>query len=112
MSPYPEHEKLAKIAHESHAIGQFLDWLHGGFEGSPNLTLCFYQKPTVASRFEDGGSLFDGKELKLNLDFVEPGWTPARQTIQQLLAQYFGIDQERLDAEKEQMLHDIRREPG
>ena len=109
MSKYPEHEKLARIKDESHSIGLFLDWLRGGFEGSPNLTLCYYQEPTGQPRFEnDGGSLFDGEELKLNLDFIEPGWTPARQTIPQLLAQYFGIDQEKLDAEKEQMLADIR----
>lgn len=110
VSRYPEHDKLAKIKDESQSIGLFLDWLQGGFEGSPNLTLCFYQEPTDKPLFEnDGGSLFDGEELKLNLDYVQPGWTPARTNIPQLLAQYFGIDQEKLDAEKQEMYEEMSR---
>jgi hypothetical protein len=110
MSKYPEHDKLAKVSDESQAIGTFLDWLRGGLD-SPNLTLCYFQEPTGQPRFENDGDLFDGEELKLNLDFIEPGWTPARSTTPQLLAQYFGIDQEKLDAEKEQMLMDMRAKP-
>lgn len=109
MSKYPEHDKLQKVKEESQVIGEFLDWLKGGHDGSPNLTLCFYQEPTDEPMFEnDGGNIFDGEELKLNLDYVEPGWTPARQRTEQLLAQYFGIDLEKLHAEKEEMYQSLR----
>jgi hypothetical protein len=101
---YPEHEKLQAVKKESQVIGEFLEWVTGGAEGSPNLTFCFYQEPTDEPMFENGGgSLFDGEELKLNLDYVEPGWTPAHQRIEQLLALYFGIDLEKIAEEKERM---------
>jgi len=104
---YPEHEKLQAVKKESQVIGEFLEWVTGGAEGSPNLTLCFYQEPTDEPMFEGGGSLFDGEELKLNLDYVEPGWTPAHQRIEQLLALYFGIDLEKLNKEKDLMYERI-----
>lgn len=71
---YPEHIKLAAIQPKSQAIGEFLEWL-------PT------QGITLAERDGESGRLY-------------PAWD---NTIA-LLAQFFEIDQNKLEAEKRQML--------
>jgi len=78
---YPEHEKLEKVQAESQACGEFLSWL--AFE--KGLELCA-------------------------AEFDEDEWYPQSRTITDLLAEFFGIDSEALEAEKRQMLAELRGE--
>lgn len=75
---YPEHEKQAKIIDKSQAIGEFLDWL----QNEEGITLAHYDD-----------SYYQGHVL-----------TPVHRSIQGWLARYFGIDLNRLEDEKREML--------
>jgi len=77
-TPYPEHEKLQAISDQSQAIGEFLE--AGGGNG---YRLC---------------------EWNEELD----EFFPVTRTTQQVLAHYFGIDLDRLEAEKRAMLDEMR----
>lgn len=80
MSTYPEHEKLHAIADQSQAIGEFLDWCSGrGW---------FICRPTD--------------------DPFEGCYWPVPGSITDRLADYFGIDQKKLEQEKRQMLDEFR----
>lgn len=76
---YPEHEKLRKVREESQVQGELLEWLSDEL----GLTLC-ETRP-------------------------EPwGYHPTRLTTQALLARYHDIDEDKLRAEKDAMLEEIR----
>lgn len=77
---YPEHEKLKAISDKSQAIGEFLDWLPS-----------------------QGIALHDLNQCNFGQDKFEP----VRQSIHELLAEYFQIDQKLIDQEKEAMLASI-----
>jgi hypothetical protein len=76
---YPEHAKLKAISDESNAIGAFLDFGLGG------------QQLVLAERSRTTPSKF----------------VPTGRSIQDILARYFGIDQEALKHEKRQMLAEM-----
>ncbi len=102
---YPEHEKLARISEESQAIGEFLEWLKGGYEGSPGYQICVYHDGTYSTAAVIADAL-GGRESDREHD--PSGYVPIRERTDQLLARYFGIDQEKIEKEKRQMLADIR----
>lgn len=78
---FPEHDKLALISSESQSIGQFLDWL----TNEKGCVIC---------------------ESTNNSDYpYSPTWKP----IQSLLAEYFGIDQNKIEEEKLEMLELCRK---
>ena len=86
MSLYPEHDKLALVKTESQTCGEFLEWL----EDSKGLELCEWWDDHRDS-------------------IVEPArYIPRRVSIQNLLAEFFKIDLEKLEAEKELMLEKQR----
>lgn len=85
MTDYPEHEKLAAINEQSQSIGEFIDWLA-------------FEKDVILGK-QDPDS-FTGRMY------------PAREPIGNLLAEFFEIDQEALEAEKRAMLIDIRASQG
>lgn len=77
---YPEHAKLREISSESQQIGEFLDWL----QSAAGLTLgCYVGDDDVL--------------------------VPFQTRTEDLLAQYFGVNLERLEAEKLNMLEEQRR---
>lgn len=76
---YPEHAKLRVVSDESQAIGEFL-------EDSP-YTLC---------------------ELRYFDEFDEPRFVEVQKSTSRVLADYFGIDMDKLEAEKRQMLERMR----
>lgn len=82
QSRYPEHDKLKAIQEESQTIGEFLDTC--GYQ------LCEYHQGYLED--DDGASRF----------------MPVRGTVQDILAHYFCIDQNKIDAEKRQMLDEMR----
>lgn len=75
---YTEHEKLKKIADKSQTVGEFLEWL----QGEKGVTLAEYNR---------NDNLY-----------------PVRFSIQDLLAEFFEIDQNRLETEKQHMLEELR----
>ena len=76
----PEHEKLKKVAESSQVCGEFLEWLQG-------------EKSLVLARWSDW------QEVRL---------APVHPRVQDLLAEFFEIDQEKLEAEKVALLEWVR----
>jgi hypothetical protein len=113
---YPEHDKLMKVADESQQLGHFLDF------GLPQMNLHLYETKTVDcecygcereywhrsdaygshSNEEIAQALAEDRAVQLEVTI------PTHRTIQSILAEYFEIDQTKLDAEKEAMLSAIR----
>ena len=79
---YPEHTKLEKINDKSQACGEFIDWLYT----KHGINIC-------CADYEDGS----GGEWRLVLT-----------NTQYLLAEFFGIDLEKIDTEKAAMLEQLR----
>ncbi len=79
---YPEHEKLKAISADSQKIGDFINWL-----GANELSIC------------------GCRETHSGVD-----WTPTIKPIRIILAEYFDIDQEKIDDEKDEMLKEMREE--
>ena len=79
---YPEHEKLTKVKDQSQTIGGFLESM-----GEQGLVLAEY----VAAD-----------------EYSEARLVPVNKSINNILAQHFGIDLEKLEKEKLAMLDQIR----
>lgn len=78
---YPEHEKLEKVTDKSHVIGEFIDWL----QEKKGVVFC---TTNPADKTQDFG--------------------PLRVSVLDLLAEFFEIDQKKLEDEKRQMLKHMR----
>jgi hypothetical protein len=82
MSEYPEHEKLRALDGRNQAVGCFIEWLQ--------------VKGYVIARYKN----IHG--------FMDEQLVPDTSGIQDLIAEYFGIDQDKLEQEKRKMLDDLR----
>lgn len=80
MTEYPEHEKLSKVSQKSQACGEFLDWLY-----QQGYHLC---------------SISDG---------YEDTYVPTPKPVRRLLAEYFEIDEEKIETEKRAMMAELRK---
>lgn len=80
---YPEHEKLAKVSTLSNQLGEFIDWMEG--EG-------WLFAEWVESEYRGGDAQL----------------TPVHKTINEWLALFYGVDLQKIEDEKEQMLEEIR----
>lgn len=78
MSIHPELDKLQAVKVQSQAIGEFLDWLV-----EQGVSLCRWSKPQQA-------------------------WIPDCQMINDRLAEYFGIDLQKVDQEQRAILEEFR----
>ena len=83
MSEYPEHDKLDQVHDKSQAIGEFLDWL----QNERDIVLAEYHEHAMGR-----------KDVLL----------PIHAHIETLLGAFFGIDLEKLEDEKQQMLATLR----
>jgi hypothetical protein len=83
MSDYPEHDKLSAVKDETQAAGEFLEWL-----ATAGYTLAVP---------------YNGDE-----DWCGQMFVPACTDPIKLLAAWKGIDQNKIEAEKRQMLASIR----
>lgn len=81
-NPYPEHAKVRAVQEESQSIGNFLDWL----SAEHGVTLC-RKDPAYTGDFSP--------------------YEAIRERFEQTLAAYFGIDLDRLEAEKQSILDDL-----
>ncbi len=80
MSDYPEHDKLKEIQPESQIIGAFLD--------NCGYTLCDFDiEPFLTEHGE---------------------YVPVCGSIQEILAHYFSIDLDRIEAEKRAILDEMK----
>ncbi len=95
---YPEHDKLHAVVDRSQAIGEFLEWL----SSEKDAVLCGppHRHSRHDCRDEDGSLACDTREGERPL-FCN--------NIQDLLAEFFSIDRAKLEAEKLEMLEEIRR---
>ena len=85
-SKYPECDKIVAVHDQSQKLGEFLDWLREqGWE------LCAYQG------VEDEES-----------EETPDGWYPIHKPAEQLLAKFFGIDLNKVEAERRALLEAIR----
>lgn len=82
MNEYPEHEKLKKVQDKSQAIGEFLDWLQN-------------ERHVVLAKYGDD------KYTRDNLYAVG-------QSITEWLAEFYEINQTKLETEKRLMLEEMR----
>jgi hypothetical protein len=92
---YPEHEKLHAITDKSQAIGEFVDWLDA-------------EKSIVLARRHEHGDDCRSEEGFLMCGYSTNDLIPAGVRIQTLLAEFFGIDEEKIEREKREMLAEIR----
>lgn len=79
---YPEHDRLALIKHKSQVIGEFLDWASS----------------------EMGWHLAEWDDSR---DY-DDRMMPISESIPDVLALYFDIDQAKLEEEKRDMLESLR----
>lgn len=82
---YPEHAKLNGVKEQSQFIGSFLDWS------------------------EEQGYLFVERVEDIRSTEDEPVMIRVNKSIQQLLADYHGIDLQKLEQEKLKMLEECRK---
>lgn len=75
IDPYPEHTRQATVLDEAEAIGRFLD--------------------------ESGYILAEYREIK---GYREEHLMPVSTSVHVILARYFGIDLDKIEAEKRAML--------
>lgn len=90
-SVFPEHEKLRAVADKSQAAGEFLDWLLE----EKGYSLGQYHQHADACYDED-----DKRVCGRSKDTLYP----ACPRVTDLLAEFFGIDKEKLEEEKRAML--------
>lgn len=117
-SPYPEHDKLKIVHSKSNAAGQVLDWLlnEKGYvlmewlsEWSNGVPRYIDTDGNPTDELQDEDARW-GRQNRDNPDYE---YRPedhymVRRTIHELLAEYFKIDLEKIDAEKEAMLARMR----
>lgn len=88
MSDYPEHEKLKAVQVESQAIGEFIEeW-------------CSQRGYALCQLVDSGKRTGFGAEVVME-------YTPVANVVG-LLAEFFGIDQDKIEAEKRAMLGAMR----
>lgn len=76
---YPECEKMAKVKDKSQIIGEFIDWI------------------------------IETQKFIVCVDSGYGGYYPVNITIEELLAKFFGIDLNKVEEERRQMLDEIRK---
>jgi len=115
MSTYPQHEKLAEVKDQSQAIGVFLEF--SGYR------LCTVEEHVVdesrclsQEHYRSTGWLHDWHPSEDCLDCDGKDWIQEKavglvetaKSIQEILAEHFGIDYTALMAEKDAMLEACR----
>lgn len=89
----PEHEKLAAVSDKSQACGEFIEWLQG--QG-----LCLAEPHSHSEDCRYGGfKICNLRDQEL---------IPAQRNMRRLLAEFFDIDEEKLEQEKQAILNQMR----
>lgn len=112
--PYPEHARLEAVSDESQTCGDFLSWLRQEKDvqlGRPHVhddDTC-YEPHDCDDPRHDCDIFGECQRTRSRVcGFDSNQFEPYRYNLQDLLAEFFGIDRERLEAEKRAMLDDLR----
>src|SRR5512135_3496653 len=89
---FPEHDKLHAVKDRSQSIGEFLEWL----QSEKGYVVC--------ERLRTNGDEDEDEDE----DDADYELVPANLGVTRLLAEFFKIDLEKLEAEKRQMLDQLR----
>lgn len=107
MKQYPEHEKLKQVSGKSQTVGTFLDWLVE--QKSIELAVrhehtehCYEQRERV-----NGVGTFVSSAICCG--YGSGDLVSARIPFRQLLAEFFEIDEEKIETEKREMLEELRK---
>jgi hypothetical protein len=94
MTEYPEHEKLEKIMDKSQVVGEFIEWL-------------MYIKDMHISEYHEHSDICyeDGERI---CGMSENNLYPISEKADDLLAEFFGIDQKKITEEKEAMYQEMK----
>lgn len=95
-SKYPECERLQAVKEKSQAIGEFINWLHE----EKGILLAEYHTHDETCNGGNGCGIYSAQPI------------PWRYNIERLLAEYFSIDLDKVQAEKEAILENLRRKDG
>jgi hypothetical protein len=118
---YPEHEKLSKIADASQACGEFLEWL--GEQGYHLGRFHTHSDGCMQAHGEGhtpdnprcpswlGACLMEPNDQIRTCGFRDSELYPSPVNLQRLLAQFYNIDENKLEAEKRAMLEALRHGP-
>lgn len=94
LARYPEHDRLQAVKERSQTIGDFLSWI----QEEQSVVLARSHK-------HNGNCVEDGKKM---CGAENDSLVPVFCSITEWLAQYFDIDEAKLEAEKCAMLDDLR----
>ena len=86
--PTPEGEKMLAVHDKSQAIGEFLEWAN-----EQGYVLC-----TLVPKRDYVGDIMDGQE-----------YCPQVPRVEQLLAEFFDINLEEVERERQELLAELRR---
>lgn len=120
MPEYPESEKMHAVHEQSQQIGEFLDWL-----GQQGMRVCELQtevacewRSLVHELHCEQGQVMDpdgplDEDCKQchgtgMVELVTPQYHPTRLSIEKLLAQFYEIDLDKIEAERRAMLDSLR----
>ena len=99
MSTYPEHDKLKKVSDKSQACGEFLEWLLG----PQRYQLGQYHEHTDDCWLPDDNQTAARRVCGMSAQTLYP----VALNVRKLLAEFFEIDEEKLEAEKRAMLDEL-----
>lgn len=83
----PEHDKIKALDGHNQTVGEFLDWLLD----DKGYSLC--------TLIPEGDNRYDDPEH----------WQPINQHTEKLLYEFFGIDSDKIEQEKQHMLEECRK---
>jgi len=92
---YPECDKMKAVQPRSQLIGEFLEWLNQ----EKGVTLAKLHEHTDECYDEEGDRV---------CDLSEQVFYPFNHTTENLLAEFFGIDLEKVEKEKRAILKELR----
>jgi hypothetical protein len=93
--PTPEHDKLSAIKDQSQAAGEFLDWLTS-------------ERGIILAENHQHSPACYGNDNHLHCGYSTGDFAPVRCSLQSLLAGFYQIDLDKIEAEKAAILEEIR----
>ena len=111
---YHEHDKLAKLRDESQLIGEFLEVMQekGVFLAHYRKVCKHYASHESYCRYLKDGTTLDFCEKCEDFEYSHEVMVSDNRSISDILANYFGIDQKKLEQEKKEMLQEFQELTG
>ena len=100
---YPEHEKLSKVKDDSQTIGYFLEWFFSEYDVYPKGVVTHFMEFTEG--IKGVVDALAGDEIPVEYPIRVCG---DDRTFNEILANHYGIDYDKLMDEKEEMYQSLR----